>query len=101
MKHELKAFIYDKRGRVLSIGTNSYTKSHPMMARAAAQQRQPYKIYLHAEIHAILKCKDLSKAHKIFVYREGKSGKPLNAKPCEICMSAIKATPIKVIEWSE
>ena len=101
MKHQLTAIIYDKKGKVLSIGQNNYTKSHPKMSLHAKACGEPYKIFLHAEVAAILKCKDLSKAHKIFVYREGKNGTPLKAQPCKICMSAIAATPIKHIEWSE
>jgi hypothetical protein len=68
------------------------------MARYAAKCGQPYKIFLHAEVHAILRCKDLSKAHKIFIARYGKSGQPLNAKPCPICMQAIKESGIQLIE---
>lgn len=100
MKHVLTAIIKDKRGKVLSIGKNSYTKSHPHMASLAAKSGNPQKIYLHAEVDAIIKCHDLSKAHSIYVHRESKQGKPLNAKPCPICMSAIAATPIKHINWS-
>ena len=49
-----KATIYDKRGNILSIGYNSYTKSHPYQAKLAALVDEPYKIYLHAEIQAIV-----------------------------------------------
>lgn len=101
MKHHLKAFIYDKKGRILSIGENSYTKSHPKMAEYARKSGTPYKIFLHAEMSAILRCPDLSKAYRIHVHREGKQGDPLNAKPCPICMSAIQATNIKHVTWSE
>jgi tRNA(Arg) A34 adenosine deaminase TadA len=97
---QITAIIYDKRGRVLSIGKNSYTKSHPTMARYAISVGEPHKIFLHAEIDAILKCRDLSKAHKISIFREGKRGVPLLAKPCKICMSAITAANIPNIEWS-
>lgn len=45
-----------------------------------------------------MKCKDLSKAHKIVVMRYNKKGEPVNAKPCKICEQAIALTPIKVIE---
>lgn len=56
------------------------------------------KIHLHAEVAAIVKCKNLNKAYKIQVFRFNKEGKPVIAKPCPICQSAIKATNIKVIE---
>lgn len=97
---DLKAVIYDKRGMVLSIGQNSYIKTHPYMKKLASQHGMPYKIYLHAEIDAILKCPDLKKAYKMVITRVGRSGDLLLAKPCKICQSAIAATPIKHVEHS-
>jgi tRNA(Arg) A34 adenosine deaminase TadA len=69
-----------------------------MQAFHAKKVGEPYKQYLHAEVHAIVKCPDISKAHRIFVSRWNKNGDTMNAAPCPICMSAIKSTPIKVIE---
>ena len=97
-KHDLTAIIYDKRGRVLSIGKNSYVKTHPIMQRLAKHTDNPHRIFLHAEVSAILKCDRLEDAHKIVVFRFDKKGNPVNAKPCEICQSAIKATNIKIVE---
>lgn len=96
----ITALIYDRRGRVLSIGQNSYVKTHTLQAKHAKKVGQPEKQYLHAEIHAITRCRDLRRAHKIFVVRNGKNGQPLLAKPCEVCMSAIDAAGIKIIEYT-
>lgn len=97
-KQNLTAVIYDKRGRVLSIGKNSYIKTHPVQARHAQKVGQPYKQVLHAEVAAIVKCKNLAKAYRISVFRYLRDGTFGTAKPCPICMSAIKASGIKVIE---
>lgn len=97
-KQSLTAIIYDKRGRVLSIGQNSYIKTHPLQAKHANKVGLPDKHYLHAEVHAIVKCKDLSKAHRIFISRFSKDGQPLIAKPCPVCQSAIRAAGINYIE---
>ncbi len=97
-QHKLTAIIYDKKGKILSIGENSYTKTHPLMHHYASLAGTPEKVYLHAEIAAIIRCPDLSKAHKIFISRVTKSGGYGFAKPCPICISAIKATNIKIIE---
>lgn len=94
-KHTLTAIIYDKRGRVLSIGQNNYVKTHPVQKKYAESVGEPYKEFLHAEVSAIIKCKDLSKAHKISIFRYNKDGKPSLAKPCCICMTAIEAAGIK------
>jgi len=96
-KQYLTAVIYDKRGRVLSIGKNNYTKSHPYQAECAAAVGLPEKIFLHAEIDAIIRCKDLTKAHSIHIFRTGKSNKWLLAKPCPACQRAISLTPIQTI----
>ena len=97
-KQSMTAVIYDRKGRVLSIGQNSYIKTHPLQAKHANMVGLPDKHYLHAEVHAIVKCKDLSKAHKIFISRFGKEGQPLLAKPCPVCQSAIKAAGIEFVE---
>ncbi len=100
VKHNLRAIIFDKKGNVLSIGSNSYLKSHPYMKELATRHGMPYKIFLHAEVAAILKCNDLSKAHRILVTRTGRSGNLLLATPCKICQTAIAAAGIKIIEHS-
>ena len=97
-RQQVTAIIYDKRGRVLSIGQNSYIKSHPVQAKHAKRVGREHNIYLHAEIAAITRCPDISRAHRIFVTRYDASGSPTLAKPCEICCSAISATPIKIID---
>jgi tRNA(Arg) A34 adenosine deaminase TadA len=98
MKQIVTAIIYNKRGRVISIGQNSYIKTHPLQAIHANKVGEGHKIFLHAEISAITKCKDIQKAHKIMIMRYDKQGNPVIAKPCKICLSAIRSTPIKVIE---
>jgi tRNA(Arg) A34 adenosine deaminase TadA len=97
-RFDMTAMIYDKRGRVLSVGKNSYVKTHPYQAQCARNVGLPDKQFLHAEIHAIVRCKQLFRAHRIVVMRFDKDGKPKNAKPCPVCESAIKAAGIKIVE---
>lgn len=96
-RQSIKAVIYDRRGRVISIGHNSYLKTHPMQAQHARAAGEPDRTFLHAEIHAIVRCRDISKADKIFVSRWDHNGRPKLAKPCKICQSAIDAAGIKKI----
>jgi tRNA(Arg) A34 adenosine deaminase TadA len=98
-KHNLTARCYDKKGKLLSIATNSYSKTHPIQAYFATKVGQPAKIYLHAEIHAIIKAGD-KKIHKIVISRIGKNHKSLNAKPCPICQEAIKAYGIPFVSYT-
>jgi tRNA(Arg) A34 adenosine deaminase TadA len=95
---DITAIIYDKRGKVLAIGKNSYLKTHPYQAKMAHKCGMPEKQYLHAEISAIIKCRDLTKAHRILVTRLNKHGEPALAKPCPVCQSAIDASGIKYVE---
>jgi tRNA(Arg) A34 adenosine deaminase TadA len=97
-RFDITAVIYNKRGRVLAIGKNSYFKTHPLQYKHACEVGLPEKQYLHAEIHAIARCRKLEDAHRIVVMRFDKSGKPCNAKPCPVCASAIQAAGIKVVE---
>ena len=97
-QYDLTAIIYDKRGRILSIGKNSYVKTHPRQAHHAKRVGREKGIFLHAEIDAINKCKDISRAYRMRIFRYGKDGTPLLTSPCVICWDGIKATPIKIVE---
>ncbi len=97
-RFDITAIIYDKRGKVLSIGKNSYVKTHPLQNHHACKVGLPDKQFLHAEIHSIALCRQLDKAHKIVVMRFDKSGEEKNAKPCPVCQSAIEAAGIKFVE---
>jgi tRNA(Arg) A34 adenosine deaminase TadA len=97
-RHDITAIIYDKRGNVLSIGKNSYIKTHTLQARYAREVGEDYKIYLHAEVHAITRCKKIDQAHRILITRYDSNGHPVSAQPCRICQTAIANTGIKIIE---
>jgi len=96
-RHFILAKCYDKRGKLLGKGTNSYKKTHPLQKFFATFAGLPLKIYLHAEVAAILQCKN-RKIHRISIERFDKHGQPVNAKPCLICQEAIKAFGIQVVE---
>lgn len=100
MKFKIKATIYDKNDNVLSSAENNYAKSHPIQARFARDAGQPDRIFLHAEIAALVKLPRNSNPHKIFVERFYKSGKPANAKPCKVCEAALKHYGIKFVEYT-
>ncbi len=98
-KHQnIIATVYDKKGRVLSTGKNSYTKTHPKQAMMAARCGHHHKVYLHAEMAALIRCR--GEAYKIKIERYNRKGAPLLAKPCEICELAIREAGIKFIEYT-
>jgi tRNA(Arg) A34 adenosine deaminase TadA len=97
-KQSITAFVYDKRGKLLSIGKNSYVKTHPLQKQHAIAVGEPQKEFLHAEVAAIASCRDLRKAYRMVVIRMDKSGNTALAKPCPICQRAISFTNIQVVE---
>ena len=99
-KQNVTAFIYDKRGKLLSVGRNSYIKTHPLQARLAAKVNLEHNVFLHAEVDALIKCKDWGKAYRMVVIRTSSSGNALNAKPCPVCQEALKLAKISVVEHS-
>ena len=95
----LRAVITDKKGRVLSVAENSYTKTHPYQKKLAERSPNPHRIYLHAEIAALVKCHQ-GKPYKISITRTNAQGELVLAKPCDICQLAIKEAGIKIVEYS-
>lgn len=94
------ALCLDKKGRLLSESPNQYEKSHPYQYQCSCIVGNEEAIYLHAEISAIIKCKDRTKIDKLVVVRVGNTGKPLLAKPCPICQIAIKDCGIVSVEYT-
>jgi deoxycytidylate deaminase len=97
-KQNITAILYDKKGKILSIGKNSYIKTHPLQAKSAQAVGEDYKIFLHAEIDALVKAKNWDKAHKLVITRFTKDGVPVMAKPCKVCQHAINLAGIKLVE---
>ena len=96
MQYQITAILFDKKGRPLSVGRNSYTKTHPLMARESAKHGEPYKVFLHAEIDAIVRCRDMDKAYRIVVMRFDADGLPVNAKPCRICQGLLSTYNLRI-----
>lgn len=97
-KFELVATVFDRKGNILSKATNSYQKSHTIQARYAKRVGLEDKIFLHAEIAALIKCRGIP--YKIKIERYSKKGEPLLAKPCPICELAIKEAGIHIVEYT-
>lgn len=98
-RYHITATVYDKKGRMLSVGVNDYLKSHPEQKRYADKVGLGSKIFLHSEIAALIKVRH-GTPHKIKIERYGKLGQPLNAAPCPICTHAIKEAGISFIEYT-
>lgn len=97
-RHLLTATVFNKQGKVIGQATNNYTKSHPLQAHFAKLAGENHRIYLHAEIAALLKC-GLKRPYEIYVSRQTKDG-PGNAAPCPVCRLALEHFGVKKIGYT-
>ena len=95
----LVAKTYDRKGRLIAVGTNNYKKSHPLQAYFAEKAGFPDKQYLHSEVQSLLRSGD-KQVDRITVERYHANGSPALASPCPICREAIKAYGVRVIEYT-
>jgi len=100
-KHHITALLYDKRNRLLAVGQNSYVVTHPFMAKCGAAVGEPDKVFLHAEVAALLKVRNWSRINKIVITRYTKDGCPALAKPCKACAHALALAGVKNIYYTQ
>ena len=86
------------KNKTIVTATNLETKSHPIQAKFAERVGLHQKIYLNAEIAALVKCKE--ECDTIVVARVNKQGKIRLAKPCPICSLAIKEAGISKVHYT-
>jgi tRNA(Arg) A34 adenosine deaminase TadA len=96
-KKKVGAVLLNKSKVVVS-ATNLETKSHPIQARFAERVGLHQKIYLHAEISALVKCRE--ECDTIIVARVNPQEKLRNSRPCPICELALKEAGITKIHYS-
>lgn len=92
------AATLDKRGRVISIGENSPVKTHPRMRGYAIKAKEAHRMFLHAEVAALVSSP--RKVYSIVVIRVSPTGEMALARPCPVCMVAIKEAKVKHIWYS-
>ncbi len=89
-----------QKNKVITQAVNLDTKTHPTQAKYAKRVGRKQKIYLHAEISALIKCR--SQCDTIVVVRLGGHGhnELRNAKPCPVCELALKEAGVNNIIYS-
>ena len=93
------AATLDHNDNIIATAENSYVKTHPLQAHLAEVAGRPCREYLHAEIGALVK--SCTKAESIMVVRSTRSGLTRCAKPCDICMMALKEAGVKKVYYSD
>lgn len=100
-RYTINASCFDRKGRLISTGQNNYSKSSTFMKRWASLAGEPHKIFWHAECLAIYRALKQSKdIHSLVVTRYNAKGEPRNAKPCKVCMEAVKFFNIPKVYYS-
>ena len=98
-KYVILAKCYDKKGRLISIGLNSYRKTNTVQKHFAVLAGLPEKEYLHSEIMALLRCKDKT-PYRLTIERYTNDGEPALAAPCPVCSLALRTYGVKLIEYT-
>ena len=88
--------LYDKRWNVVGKGY-SKRKTHPLQKSISVKHGNPHKVYLHAELSAILSLRKGSKPHYAVLARLGSSGKLLPIDPCPGCQELLDMYGITLI----
>ena len=98
-RYNVVAATLDKHNNIIATAENSYCKTHPLQAHLAERAGRPCREYLHAEIGALVK--SYTKAESIMVVRSTRKGLTRCAKPCDICMMALKQAEVRKIYYSD
>ncbi len=96
-KKKVGAVLLNKN-KVIVTATNLETKSHPVQAKFAERVGLHQKIYLHAEIAALVKCRE--ECDTIVVARVNPQNKLRMARPCPICELALHEAGITKVHYT-
>jgi len=98
-KKQVGAILLNKN-RVIVTATNIETKTHPLQAKFAERVGLSEKIYLHAEIAALIKCRE--ECDTIVVARLGghNHDELRMAKPCPVCALALQESGITKVHYT-
>lgn len=84
--------------QIISIGINSYRKTHPKQRSYARNAGQPLKEYLHAEIAALVAAR--CPVDSIIVLRLNANNELASSCPCRVCSLAISLAGVTNIYHS-
>lgn len=99
-RNNLGAVLVSKNWDIISVGSN-VRKTHPLQAELAKSVGLEHKIFLHAELAAMVSTKQRNlHGSRLFVYRELRDGSLGLARPCPICIAGAKLFGIRDIYYT-
>lgn len=98
-KYFVACAALDKHSNIVSIGQNSYQKTHPMQGRLAAKCGNASREYLHAEIAALVKSR--RDIETVMVVRMTSKGLIRMARPCNICTLALREAKVRFVVYTD
>lgn len=98
-KYNIVALAFSKKGKLLSVGHNSYIKTHPLQSYFANKVGDPLRLFVHAELDALIKAKH--DVYKMLVLRLRKDGSLALSKPCKICTLALRHYGVQYVEYTD
>jgi len=87
--------VAEYKGRKVAEAINCYTRSHKRQREYARRAGFPAKVYLHAEIAALIKSR--CRVDSMYIYRLNKKGEMLPSKPCAVCQLALTELKIQQV----
>lgn len=95
--HKQVGALLLSKGKIVSTGVN-VRKTHPTQAKWAEIAGLPEKVYLHAEMAALVRCRE--QADTIVVARVNRQGKLRLSRPCPVCLLALNAAGTLQVAYS-
>lgn len=92
--HRMACLVIGRKG-VLTQGWNSF-KSHPKVKAASGKEE---KIFLHAEIHALVRGHRNVRGATAIVVRIRRNGAPGSSSPCQMCYLALLEAGIRDVVY--
>ena len=103
-KFLIKSTAFDRKGNVLSVAFNDYTKSNPYQKELSLKAGlSEYRTALHSEVACLMRAKrnhPSRKVHTLLIERYDSEGKPRLAKPCASCELAISDSKVQIVLYT-
>jgi len=103
-KFLLKATAFDKKGAVLAVAYNDYTKSSPRQKELSLRAGlSEHRTAVHAEVLCLIRASrnhPSKRVHTLLIERYDSEGKPRLAKPCASCQIAIKDSKVQIVMYT-